>query len=443
MILCDVELARMQCRPAMHIRPLVDLREKRHPAKSASVQQTIASYIFCWANSCTTRAHPLRYLPSLFSFPHECSVWIGHESGQFFDCFTDIGSVLWQVCASHHQWPVLACFLWWQDWHLESHHHLVLLHLFSRCHYSFWFLQVKLFNDHLRMTRICFVGQNSGFLAVLQDPTPSSLSSILDLVQVIRPLGTRISWPTASMYSCPLSSARTTKWSPWSVLRVEALLRTVRGPDLSDSASSLLWPPALICSLVTFRLSCSHLPSFSKIHWNIDLLFLPTSALLPFPHRLSANPTLRLSHYHRWFLVLLLTHWLQPFGRNIAFSIRAWSCDRFVQRLRSPSRRANFFGCAEPRDQFEASVEPKILQTQTVPLNEVMANLPEWVEALRAAYTSLTDGTIKAVHKHASQPNRWLSLRRASWSQLWKGKRLSSAAATGWRSLPEYRYKPS
>ena len=52
-------------------------------------------------------------------------------------------------------------------------------------------------------------------------------------------------------------------------------------------------------------------------------------------------------------------------------------------------------------DQFEASVEPKILQTQTVPLNEVMANLPEWVEALRAEYTSLTDGTnaIKAVHK--------------------------------------------
>ena len=25
------------------------------------------------------------------------------------------------------------------------------------------------------------------------------------------------------------------------------------------------------------------------------------------------------------------------------------------------------FGCAEPQDQFEASVEPKILQTQTVP----------------------------------------------------------------------------
>ena len=46
-------------------------------------------------------------------------------------------------------------------------------------------------------------------------------------------------------------------------------------------------------------------------------------------------------------------------------------------------------------------VEPKVLQTQTVPLNEVMANLPEWVDAPRAEYTSLTEGTnaTKPVHK--------------------------------------------
>ena len=52
-------------------------------------------------------------------------------------------------------------------------------------------------------------------------------------------------------------------------------------------------------------------------------------------------------------------------------------------------------------DQFEMPVEPKVLQTQTVPLNEVMANLPEWVDAPRAEYTSLTEGTnaTKPVHK--------------------------------------------
>ena len=37
-------------------------------------------------------------------------------------------------------------------------------------------------------------------------------------------------------------------------------------------------------------------------------------------------------------------------------------------------------------DQLEVPGEQKVLQTQTVPLNEVMANLPEWVEALRAEY---------------------------------------------------------
>ena len=52
-------------------------------------------------------------------------------------------------------------------------------------------------------------------------------------------------------------------------------------------------------------------------------------------------------------------------------------------------------------DQLEVPGEQKVLQTQTVPLNEVMANLPEWVEALRAEYMSLTEGTnaIKPVHK--------------------------------------------
>eukprot|EP00435_Cladocopium_sp_Y103_P061567 s73_g23.t1 len=52
-------------------------------------------------------------------------------------------------------------------------------------------------------------------------------------------------------------------------------------------------------------------------------------------------------------------------------------------------------------EQFEPPAEPKILQTHTVPLSDVMSNLPEWVETVKAEYISLTEttGAIRPIHK--------------------------------------------
>ena len=43
----------------------------------------------------------------------------------------------------------------------------------------------------------------------------------------------------------------------------------------------------------------------------------------------------------------------------------------------------------------------EVLQTRTVPLSEVSANLPEWVEGIKAEYDSLTKvtGAIIPIHK--------------------------------------------